>query len=245
MAALPALKPRLQALAAITRQMVAVMREVFPVQGKSWTKAGESEATALRPFLELLPRFAMCWWQPNKNAWSTLEATPDDPPAVAELIRLWNEVFSHYQWVHPGVWPGGSLNRMRTRWVWPDVPPVPQRLLDGLETAARQLMAPKPEANVDDNADHGHDPIEPPIAAWRTVSEAATVAGCNTGVITRAVDSGELKSNEKSGRERRVCAVDLTRWILARAPRSDKKESDAAVERQMKKAEGDRPRSNR
>jgi hypothetical protein len=69
-------------------------------------------------------------------------------------------------------------------------------------------------------------------ATWYTVTEAAKIAGgVNTGVITRAVDDGQLKSNGKQGRERRIDAVDLCRWLLVRAGRPEPEESDQQVNR--------------
>jgi hypothetical protein len=74
---------------------------------------------------------------------------------------------------------------------------------------------------------------------WVTVREAAIVAGCNPGVISRAADSGTLKSNGKKGSERRIDAADLTLWQLQKAKRGEATESDAAVERKLKEAEGE------
>lgn len=64
---------------------------------------------------------------------------------------------------------------------------------------------------------------------WLTVSQAASVADVNPGVITRSVDSGELLGNGLTDRERRVDAVDLAQWVLRRAGRSEPQESDARV----------------
>ena len=66
---------------------------------------------------------------------------------------------------------------------------------------------------------------------WLTVTEAARIAVCNAGVISAAVDAGQLKSNGLKQRPRRVDAVDLTRWMLARAGRPEPSESVEAVER--------------
>jgi tetratricopeptide (TPR) repeat protein len=66
---------------------------------------------------------------------------------------------------------------------------------------------------------------------WITVSQAASVSGANPGVITRAVDAGELMGNGMTGRERRVDAVDLTQWMLQRIAKPEAEESDAQVER--------------
>jgi hypothetical protein len=79
---------------------------------------------------------------------------------------------------------------------------------------------------------------------WLTVTRAARIAGCNRGAITRAVNEGKLKSNGEKGRDRRVDAVDLTRWMDARANRVEPVESDAAVERKFQQTTPNRRRSN-
>jgi hypothetical protein len=70
---------------------------------------------------------------------------------------------------------------------------------------------------------------------WLSVSDAARVAACNKGIITRAVDDGALRSNGEAGALRRIDAVDLTRWILDRVTKPEPRESDAAVEQLVKK----------
>lgn len=70
---------------------------------------------------------------------------------------------------------------------------------------------------------------------WLTVSQAATASVCNSGIITRAVNCGELQSNGKQRRERRINPVDLVRWQLSRANKGDAAESDEQVTRLMNK----------
>ena len=89
-----------------------------------------------------------------------------------------------------------------------------------------------PDGEQVENAETG--PGEEP-GRWVTVSEAAPVAGCNKGIITRAVDVGELKSNGHTDRQRRVDAIDLVRWLTARAGKADPMETDKAVEGKVKK----------
>src|SRR5262249_13990168 len=79
-------------------------------------------------------------------------------------------------------------------------------------------------------------PDRGPAPAWYKVSKAPQTASCNTGTITRAVDEGKLRGNGQTGRARRVDAVDLTRWMHARATRPEPVESDAAVERKLERA---------
>jgi len=70
---------------------------------------------------------------------------------------------------------------------------------------------------------------------WLTVSQAASIGGVNAGVVTRAVDSGELLGNGLTDRERRVDAVDLAQWVLRRAGRPEPRESDAQVRQLVQK----------
>jgi hypothetical protein len=65
---------------------------------------------------------------------------------------------------------------------------------------------------------------------WLTVSAAAQTAHVNPGVISRAVECGKLLSNGSRGSERRVCAMDLCRWIRERARHPEPTESIAHVE---------------
>jgi hypothetical protein len=44
---------------------------------------------------------------------------------------------------------------------------------------------------------------------WFTVSQAAQTAGCNKGVVSRAVEAGKLKSNGLERRERRIDTMAL------------------------------------
>jgi hypothetical protein len=70
---------------------------------------------------------------------------------------------------------------------------------------------------------------------WMTVTQAARVACCNKGIIARAAKGGELRSNGKTGRDRRIDTVDLARWMLERAERPEASETDAAVQDRVNK----------
>jgi hypothetical protein len=70
---------------------------------------------------------------------------------------------------------------------------------------------------------------------WFTVSAAARIAFVNPGVISRAVKSGKLLSNGHNGSARRVCAIDLCRWIKARSGHREPTESIAQVEKKVRK----------
>jgi excisionase family DNA binding protein len=91
------------------------------------------------------------------------------------------------------------------------------------------------EQTAPDQGGTGQDREE----GWCTVTEAATVANCNKGTVSRAIDSGNLRGNGKSGDERRIDRADLTRWILARSNLPEREESVEAVERKWRKATGD------
>jgi hypothetical protein len=73
---------------------------------------------------------------------------------------------------------------------------------------------------------------------WITATEAAKASGCYRWEITRAVNSGSLKSNGEKGRKRRIDAADLTLWQLRRAASENASESPEAVERKLKRARG-------
>jgi len=97
-------------------------------------------------------------------------------------------------------------------------------------------------ANVDDlheakRKGHGlQDALSRAVESWLTVTQAAKVAFTSTGTISRAVDAGNLKSNGKHHRERRIDSADLTRWILARSNRTEPVESNDRVESLMREA---------
>jgi hypothetical protein len=79
---------------------------------------------------------------------------------------------------------------------------------------------------------------------WLTVSDAARASACTNAQISGAVRDGQLKSNGQKGRERRIDAADLVLWQLRRSKREGAVESDAAVEKKMKRAQ-DEQRNNR
>ena len=95
---------------------------------------------------------------------------------------------------------------------------------DGADKVVRSELDPKKKAHVNDASDHEK-------SKWFTVSEAAKTAGVNTGIITRAVDTGELLNNAKRGRERRIDPESLARWMLARADKPEVEESQEQIKR--------------
>jgi hypothetical protein len=75
-----------------------------------------------------------------------------------------------------------------------------------------------------------------PAYQWITVTEGASLFGVDKGTISRAISDGKIESNGEKGTARRVYSVDLVRWMLERANRSERNESCAAVEKQLEKA---------
>ncbi len=78
--------------------------------------------------------------------------------------------------------------------------------LEGLLKQARQNDAPPTESKANAPISSA-EPVR-----WYTVTEAANIAAVNPGVISRAAELGEIRSNGKKGHERRICALDLCRW---------------------------------
>jgi hypothetical protein len=96
-------------------------------------------------------------------------------------------------------------------------------------------LATSPPCDQAQAAQGGGGEDDGPAIAWLTVSQAAKAASTNTGTITRAVDKGELKSNGMRKHQRRIDPADLTRWILVRAGKPERGESDAQVIRIVNK----------
>jgi hypothetical protein len=135
-------------------------------------------------------------------------------------------------------------------------------LLDGLIAACREALptaneqereefaTPPPEAK-DNTVQTVTRPGDRAAASgadtngWYTVTQAARIATCNSGVISNAVKAGKLKSNGKDGHSRRVDGADLSRWQLERATRPESTESEDAVQKKMDNAAKKPRRSNR
>jgi hypothetical protein len=125
-----------------------------------------------------------------------------------------------------------------------DNPPTDRSAEERQPTPRQNLPAlPTPQGargeQVENKGDHRANQLSEAEAddeaRWLMVSEAAQTAGCNSGLISRAVSEGKLKSNGKNGRARRIDAVDLTRWIRDRSNKPDPEESDEQVERLVNK----------
>ena len=52
---------------------------------------------------------------------------------------------------------------------------------------------------------------------WLTVTEAAREQGVDKARISKAANSGVLRTNGKKGRDRRIDPASLVRWNLSRA----------------------------
>jgi hypothetical protein len=90
----------------------------------------------------------------------------------------------------------------------------------------------------------GSNPVEGEQAEgaseWLTVSDAAKASGCTSAQISGAVRDGQLQSNGEKGRKRRIKAADLALWQLRRAKREGVVESDATVEKKLRRAQDER-----
>ncbi len=130
--------PRAQALAAVVLKLTQALRSGFPVEGEPWLAAGEDPNVAQRPLMDVLPRLVDPWY-PLRPAEGRRRAdpTPDDPPALGELLSLLKQLFDFYGWE---LLITGRLLR-RQRWHWPEVPPLPRKLLAHLERVACDLAS--------------------------------------------------------------------------------------------------------
>jgi hypothetical protein len=70
---------------------------------------------------------------------------------------------------------------------------------------------------------------------WLTVSEAEKVSSIPKGTISKAASNNELLTNGKKGRGRRIDALDLNRWKLARSSKPEREESDDQVQKLVNK----------
>jgi hypothetical protein len=117
-----------------------------------------------------------------------------------------------------------------------DVFPLTYRALIGLDPSPLPGQPVETVDLSDDAAGREGGPSADTDQRWLTVTQAATVAGTDRGMISRAVDARKLKSNGKSGRARRIDAIDLIRWIRERSERPEPVESDEQVRRLTRKA---------
>ena len=76
---------------------------------------------------------------------------------------------------------------------------------------------------------------EPDKTGWLTITQAATVANADKGVIGAAASDGRIKDNGKTGRERRIDPISLNAWSLKRADRP-KEESIPEIEQRIAEA---------
>jgi hypothetical protein len=99
-----------------------------------------------------------------------------------------------------------------------------------VESRDERRLEPKTESMPEDGATGSN-----PSRSYVTLAKAELISDINRGVISRAIDAGELKSNGLKGRKRRVDAADFVRWQLERAKSPEQKESDRSVMRQVSK----------
>ena len=65
---------------------------------------------------------------------------------------------------------------------------------------------------------------------WLTVTDAARAAAVEKYQITRAVDTEKLRGNGLTSTKRRIDAIDLVRWILARCQEQEEPETNEKVQ---------------
>jgi hypothetical protein len=98
------------------------------------------------------------------------------------------------------------------------------------ESSDERRLEPKTEGNPKDCATGPN-----PSPTYITLAEAASISAMNRGVISRAIDAGQLKSNGLKGRGRKVDAADFSLWQIRRAKGHERKESDQHIIGQIKK----------
>jgi len=126
------------------------------------------------------------------------------------------------------------------KWLYKQLGHVPHRAQAAIEKVRRAAMTPESSKGRSDPT------VSPGVQGslktteasplWLKVSEAAKIANTSSGVISRAVDAGHLKSNGKRHRERRIDSADVSRWILERSICPEPVESDQKVERLARRA---------
>jgi hypothetical protein len=71
---------------------------------------------------------------------------------------------------------------------------------------------------------------------WISLADAERITTINRGVISRAIDAGELKHNGQKGKgKRKVEPAELSVWVLQRHRKAEQTESHEQVARQIKK----------
>jgi hypothetical protein len=107
----------------------------------------------------------------------------------------------------------------------PSLSPAP--LKEGQSDGTRAREGETPD-NRPDN--HGR------ASRWLSLAHAARLSGINQGVISRAVDSGEIQSNGLKGKgKRKIDSADFNRWHMKRSERPERTETDAEVERKLRR----------
>jgi hypothetical protein len=71
---------------------------------------------------------------------------------------------------------------------------------------------------------------------WLTLTAAAQLSGVDKGVLSRAANRGQLRSNGQTRSQRRVCAIDLCRWLHERATKPEPTESSEHVAKLLRDA---------
>ena len=139
----------------------------------------------------------------------------------------------------------GAIDRAQKVYPGKRFPPEGQQLWDELRRVSRDCETDGEKENAEkllawtkDALAQLTDGVRPQTdMRGLKVSEAERVSNINRGQISRAADTGELKSNGKTGRERRIDTADFCRWVLARSDHPERAESSEHVERLMRRYE--------
>jgi hypothetical protein len=146
--------------------------------------------------------------------------------AEPERLRLKEELFNY-------------LQRLRSAPTLAFARSEPSRVntpATDLEVGNKQLFPGEPSQGGDasPNKTGSTDLGKPGDKLWLKVGEAARVAGTRRGTISRAVNDRRIEGNGKTGRDRRINAISLVRWIEERSNRPEPDETDERVRQKMR-----------
>jgi hypothetical protein len=113
--------------------------------------------------------------------------------------------------------------------------------IDAIELC--KLHTDQPVFPPPDGADKRHEVTGVETAeGWITVSEASQVCGVNKGTISRAAKDGQIVTNGKTGRDLRLVAGSLMKWVLDRSSTNDSDIPQLPQEEIRKRAREERKR---
>ncbi len=145
---------RKQAMAHAALRFAVAVRKTFPVGGLPWPKADVDRIDGKHPVVRAAKRLAKCWSDSTTKTAVWHMPLGGDPRPLNYLRANVFRILELYGW-----WQFAErledflrLEEQKWPWAWPDVPIVPPQMLDGLEQAARSVLAdfsPHQGAHVD------------------------------------------------------------------------------------------------